>query len=112
LVVAFGFAMCHMSWGVLSYRVTRTENNRTWFAFRMSQALKLVIFKILLSTVMYVLISVIVEPRNSASPTCNLQFAGINFFIVLLIDVLLTFALQTLFPTIHRLLHNNCCKAT
>jgi hypothetical protein len=98
LVVALGFAICHMSWGHVSYQVTRSENNPTWFLFRMSQALKLIGFKILLSTIMYVMLVFVIAAEDNSVKSCNLQFAGVNFFLVLVIDVILTFSLQTLWP--------------
>lgn len=106
LVVALGFAICHMSWGHVSYYVTRTENNPTWFKFRMSQAIKLIAFKLALPTIMYVLLVFVVE--TSSEGGCNLEFVGINFFLVLVVDVVLTFALQTLWPVLKRVLYKHC----
>lgn len=52
LLVSLGFVVLVQLWTWLSYHVTDVEQNSSWFTFRMSQALKLILFKIGLSTEM------------------------------------------------------------
>lgn len=52
LLVSLGFVVLTQLWTWLSYHVTDVEQNSSWFTFRMSQALKLILFKIGLSTEM------------------------------------------------------------
>uniref|UniRef100_A0A6C0BMZ9 TMC domain-containing protein n=1 Tax=viral metagenome TaxID=1070528 RepID=A0A6C0BMZ9_9ZZZZ len=100
LVVALGFALCHTAWGHVSYAITRWERNKTWFQFRMSQAIKLITFKILLATCMYIFIATIIPAPPPVIERCDLDFAGANFFLVLVLDVVITFVMQTVWPKI------------
>jgi hypothetical protein len=50
--VSLVFVVLIQVWTWLSYHITAMERNSSWFAFRMSQALKLILFKIGLSTEM------------------------------------------------------------
>lgn len=95
--VSLGFVVCNTIWDKVAFYVTERERNATWFRFRLSQALKLVVFKVLSTTVLYALIATLLAP----TPGCLMQSSGTNFVVTIFIDILLiTVVLQTCIPAL------------
>lgn len=81
--VSLSFVLSTTVWDILSYKVTYFERCKTWSHFRMSQALKLIIFKVCAATVMYTLVPFVL---TTTTTSCILQSSATNYFIVLTID--------------------------
>lgn len=98
--VSLSFVLCNTIWDFVSFQLTQMENNKTWFRFRVSHGVKLILYKIATGTIMYVLIAkVLPEPPSS----CLLESAGNNFLITVVIDILLiTIFVQVFLPMIVR----------
>lgn len=95
--VSLSFVICNAVWDKVSFFVTQREHNRTWFRFRLSQALKLIVFKVATATVLYAMIATLL-PSGSG---CLMQNSGINFVVSIFIDIILiTVVLQTCIPTL------------
>lgn len=91
---AIFFVISCYVWDTLSLYITMIEENRTWFKFKISRCLKLIIFKVATATFLYS-ISAKLLPSN----TCLIPNSGVSLTVVLLIDSLLvsTF-LKTIIP--------------
>lgn len=99
--LSLSFVICTAIWDTLSYTVTECERCKTWGAFRMSQAVKLIGFKIFASMVMYVLIPFVLVTPQSAN--CIIESAGTNFFVIVMIDTFLVMIfVNSLLPVIIR----------
>lgn len=100
ICVSIGYVVVVQSWGFLSYLVTDFERNQTWFAFRMSQAFKLITFKILMTTLLYLILALVLPVDNSS---CAFYAAGIQFLITIFLDLIASIAVQIVVPlTYHR----------
>lgn len=106
LVVSIGFVLIVQVWDVLAYHVTELEHNRTWFAFRMSLSFKLIGFKIVLATMLYLIISFVVTPPEAA-PLVATQYgctavtnSGVQFLILVVGDLVANFVAQVVAPLV------------
>lgn len=105
--LSFSFMLVNTIWDFVSFKLTCTERNRTWFQFRGSQATKLIVFKVVTGTVLFAMLGTL-----TSTDVCNIQDSGINLVLSITIDiVLITVLIQTFLPTIIRGLRL-CCWQT
>lgn len=126
IIVSVGFAGLVQTWNFLSYvisylyilltlryfwnryKVTEREHNLTWFAFRMSQSVKLIGYKIMLASSLYVLMAFILpcSTHGECEECVAITNSGVQFFLIILFDFLATLALQLCLPLVRQ-----CCCA-
>ena len=106
-LTSFIFVLCNNIWKYISFKLTDLENNSTWSKYRISQSLKLIIFKLVSSIVLFVLISVILNPLNDCMDT---QYATNFMFIVVIDAFFINFVVEICFPLIGRAIRKclNC----
>lgn len=104
--VTIVFVVSNLIWNSLSYVLTTYENNQRWSHFRISQSLKLIMFKIITTTVLYTLMAIVL---SQSKETCLMQSSGTNFFFIVLFDAISTlFLAEIIAPLLNRWIRSRC----
>jgi hypothetical protein len=127
ILVALGFSLCNLIWDHASFRLTQVEYNHTWFHFRVSHAIKLILFKLILGTVLFTLTAIVFQTPPDTIPQDNapnntsanegghasyLQESGINLFLSICVDIfVITCFVQNLAPILIRRIRIRWCGA-
>lgn len=113
LVLSASFVFCNFAWDRISLLLTQREHNKTWSRFRASHATKIVTYKVICATLMYLLISVFLYWSSTfQGQDEQLESKGINFITTLLIDIfVVTLFVQTILPWLIRALKIYFCGA-
>ena len=98
-LTSFIFVLCNAIWKYMSIKLTDLENNPTWSKYRISQSLKLIIFKLVSAIMLFILISVILNPLNDCMDT---QYATNFFFIVVIDAFVINFIVEICVPLVGR----------
>lgn len=91
LPVTLALVVSNALWTVASYHVTDMEDNKTWGAYRKSQAVKLIAFKLITVSIFYTLVSVMLgnlDTRSGQQVACLFVSSGTNFAFMFLFDFL------------------------
>lgn len=98
-VISFVFVFLNGIWKSLSFKLTNLENNQTWSAYRISQAFKLISFKLISAISLFTLTPFILDPLNSCIETQNAE----NFFFIVVMDAFfINFVAEICLPLITR----------
>ena len=103
--LSVSFIISNVLWDHISYVVTNYEKWKTWSSFRMSHALKLILFKIASTTIMYTLIPFVLNGVGE----CVIPSSATNFLIIVVVDTFLVMILlQTFGPIFLRFFLRKC----
>jgi len=112
IVVSLVLVLMNIAWNPVSLQITRLERHKTWSHFRIWHAFKLIIFKLVLATVLYLLVAIVLEePSGSSAPACPMLDAGTKFLLILVFDVTLGNLVEVLGPGVRRgCFKLQCCR--
>jgi hypothetical protein len=97
LLVSIFFSVINIVWSFLSFLITSKEKWTSWQFFQRSHGAKIILVKILLSSIMYLWLSIIITPSTSS---CAASEVGNAYLIVIGTELLVSLFVKTLFPTL------------
>lgn len=99
-------------WIPISAGLTSLERHHSWSSFRIHNAVKLVLFKLINATVLYLLVALRLRLPAAAiaSGRCALSDAGSKFFLVLVVDIIFVNIISMILPRLKICCIRRCCR--
>jgi hypothetical protein len=97
LLVSIFFSVINIVWSFLSFLITSKEKWTSWQLFQRSHGAKIILVKILLSSIMYLLLSLIITTSTSS---CAASEVGNAYLIVIGTELVVSLFVKTLFPAL------------
>lgn len=98
LLVSVCFSVINIVWSFLSFKITQHERWLSWEHFQRSHGVKIIVMKIVLSSFMYLFLSLIITP-TPGDGTCVANTVGNAYLIVIGTELLVSLFVKTLLPT-------------